>query len=85
MKLFHLIQLNLQGMLLYRGNRLIRRLQGTFGSEQSELTPSKDVLLVSKDDNEGVNEEEYKVYQVNGIVSVFKSKSSTTIDKRVIY
>lgn len=53
---------NLQGVLIYRGNRLIRRIECPFGQNEDELKSQR-------------------IKNQHAIVSVFKSKSQTTMDK----
>lgn len=56
---------NLDGVMIYRGNRLVRRLESVFG-EDDEIQLGKCA----------------GGHKFNAIVSVFKSRSQTTIDKR---
>lgn len=55
---------DLEGMLIYRGNRLIRRLERVFGESEEELLGLQT-----------------RRKQQHAIISLFKTKSTTTIDK----
>eukprot|EP00347_Sterkiella_histriomuscorum_P007476 403348772 len=66
----------LQGILVYRGTgRLIRRIENVFGEDE-------DYRLQNSFKYEDIDGVQKKIFKKNGIISVFKSKSSTLIDKR---
>mmetsp|Transcript_7283 Transcript_7283/g.6428 ORF Transcript_7283/g.6428 Transcript_7283/m.6428 type:complete len:301 (+) Transcript_7283:2759-3661(+) len=79
-----LVKMNLQGMLLYRRNRLIRRVQGIFGSVANNFIPTDKKTIAVKKENEEDQLQTVEVYKLNGIVSVFQSKSQTSVDKNNI-
>jgi hypothetical protein len=62
----------LQGVLVYRGNRLIRRLETVIGEDEDQMLTQS----MRKQNQEGFK------FKMNAIVSVYKSRSSTTLDKR---
>jgi hypothetical protein len=66
----------LQGVLIYRGNRLIRRLESVIGEDDDLLITQS----IKKDSNKTPSSD--FAYHKNAIVSVFKSRSHTTLDKK---
>jgi len=53
-------------------------LESTFGADDEDI-------INSQMKNVWIDGTQQKIFKKNGIISVFKSKSSTTIDKKVCY
>lgn len=64
----------LQGVLVYRGNRLVRRLESVIGEDDDQVLS----LSIKKPNSPSSD----FAFHKNAIVSVFKSRSQTTLDKK---